>query len=226
MSTGYSPPPLHTSQEQQAIILTESSLDENELLMGDIMQRKDTEIQTNLTNALKKLKLFPIFGDMDMAKISINYFLYLEFFHMTIKIFGQIFLFNLATYLIYLCTHAFCSSEVAENLNICLNFINGAFAFLWFIRARGKEETRLLDEDMLYNFQWSEDLFSVLVEGLPKNVTKEEIKYYFNSIFATQECPIVDIIFVHNYRKYVPLKKQLALARQRLNKYQTKGKKT
>jgi len=53
---------------------------------------KGIELQTQ---ALRKLKLFPIFGDQALAKFSINYFLYLEFFHMGIRTFGSLWIFFL-----------------------------------------------------------------------------------------------------------------------------------
>src|SRR5690348_78734 len=48
---------------------------------------RKTEVKILQKNIMQQLKLFPIFEDEKLAQFSVNYFLYLEFFHMAIRMF-------------------------------------------------------------------------------------------------------------------------------------------
>jgi len=227
----YTPPPQYPNQDQEPINLTESIVqdptpnEDDDLFMKSIMQRKDTQIRSSLINSLKNLKPYPVFGDKEMAKISINYYLYLEFFHVAIRMFGEVFIFSAVAFAFYLLIYAFASEDTIKDVKLCYNLFNGVIAVFLLKRARNKQETRILNEEMLYNFQWSEDLFSVLVEGLPLDVNQDEVNFFFKSIFAkeAQVCRVVDVMFIHNYRELVPLKNKLAQALLKQQKFQTDG---
>ncbi len=105
MTSTYTPPPPIYSQDQEPINLAPETTipnEEDDFFINSVMKRKDTEIRTSLVNSLKKLQVFPVFGDKDMAKISINYFLYLEFFQTAIRMFTSIFVFSFISFFIYM----------------------------------------------------------------------------------------------------------------------------
>ena len=64
---------------------------------------------------------------------------------------------------------------------------------------------------MIYEYQWTEDLFSVLVEGLPLNVTKDEIRDHFNTILTEMKVHGVvrNIIPIQDYSEYNKLKNKI-----------------
>ena len=236
MSTTYTPPPIHPTQDQQPIDLTESSTiqdttaqnhpDDSDLFVNSVMNRKDTAVRNSLANSLKKLKIYPVFGDKEMAQVSINYFLYLEFFHVAIRMFTEVFIISFIIFLIYWCIQAFCDADFAQDFKLFYNLFVGVIAVFVLKRARGKEESRILNEPMIYNLQWSEDLFSVLVKGLPLDVAEEEVKFFFKSVVSDKVCRIVDVMFVHDYKNYVAKKNELAFTRKKKEELEAKGKET
>jgi len=226
----YQPPPINSTEDEQSPNLVDisdakPSLYESTLFMKTVIQRKDTEIRGNLTNTLKNLSIFPVFKDHEIAKLSINYFLYLEFYHVAIRMFQKVFILCFVSFAIYWGVYAFASAEVVQDAKVCLTLFNGLFAVFLLQRARNKEEARILNEEMLYNLQWSEDMFSVLVEGLPLDVTRDEVKFFFKSVLDNDEqvCRIVNIMFLHDYKNYVPMKKKLAEALKTKTDLETKG---
>jgi len=99
-----------------------------------------------------------------------------------------------------------------------------------------REDKRLLNHNVLYNFQWSEDLFSLLLTNIPKQCTKLEVRQYLQGILqkkdASSNATVREIIFVHDYYRFTKLSKRLkkhhdkltALKTQPINKKQTKKK--
>ena len=227
MSNTYTPPSIHSPDQEPINLTSETTIpnEEDDFFINSVMKRKDTEIRTSLVNSLKKLQVFPVFGDKDMAKISINYFLYLEFFQTAIRMFISIFVFSFISFFIYMFVGMFFSPEVAYKVRLVLNPFNGVIAVFLLKRVRRQEDERILNEDMLYNLQWSEDQFSVLVEGLPFDVTQDEITFFFKSVLAEEQqiCRIVDVMFIHNYKTLVPRKNELAMLQKKQKKYETKG---
>ena len=233
MSATYTPPPLHPTEGQEPIELppentiqdtTAQNTDDSDLFMDSVMKRKDTAVRNSLANSLKKLKIYPVFGDKEMAQVSINYFLYLEFFHVAIRMFSEVFMVSIFTFVIYWMIRVFCEPGFANDVKLFFNLFNGVIAVFLLKRARGKEESRILNEPMIYNLQWSEDLFSVLVKGLPLDVTEEEVKFFFKSVLSDKVCRIVDVMFVHDYKNYVAKKNELLETKKKQLQLEAEGK--
>src|SRR5690349_2516814 len=72
--------------------LSNLSLNQAYIRSESFCRKKELIVDESRLKSLRDLKLFPIFGDEEIAKFSINYFLYLEFFHMGIRIFFALFI--------------------------------------------------------------------------------------------------------------------------------------
>ncbi len=219
---------ISSDEELETVIMPPSqapSQDDSLLIIDAIAQRKDTFYLSSLTNSLREIPLFPIFGDLRLAKISVNYFLYLEFFHGIIRIFGYTFLFYVLTFPLSWIIPKIVPDEYAAEAKIDIEIFIIMISLIMLRILPRRELKRIVEEKVLYESQWSEDMFSVLVEGLPLDVTKEEISYYFKSLLSQEydSSRLVDIIYLHDYVKYVPIKKKLEKARKKLKKQNEKG---
>ena len=66
-------------------------------LQEEIPKQKELQI-----NMLRLIKVFPIFENQALAKFSVNYFLYLEFYHMAIRIICKMLAFATIAYTVYM----------------------------------------------------------------------------------------------------------------------------
>ena len=190
---------------------------------------------------VKKLTIFPLFGDPTLAKLSLNYYLYFEFYRSAIRLLIPPLLFSALIYFLFFWAP---SKEVLDS------YKNGSVAFLNFYRMEideetgtaeidgsqtfvvaffgiisnflfvyfwTREKTRMLHIDFLYDNQWSEDLFSLLVEGLPINITQEEVKNHFSMIISNQEIGghIQDVILLQDCYKLDEAQKKLKMLKKR-----------
>ncbi len=180
---------------------------------------------------VREMKLFPIFEDHQLAKSSINYFLYLEFYHIAIRLFVQIFLFSLALELLFFLAVTigiFENTAYAKVIGYAIGGVSNIFLLKYGLK---KEDTRLLDHEVLYNFQWSEDLFSLLLTNIPKKSTKVEIQEFLQDILQKKNAfntNVQDIIFVHDYYRFTQLSKNLKTHHDKLtalNSQQSPSKK-
>lgn len=195
------------------------------LFMSTQFGRRETEIRMSKSSMLRSLNVFPIFGDKKLAEVSVNYYLYLEFFHIAIRLFFQILIFSIIAYILYYITDLLAPKEYEVHINLLFNGLYGVLAVFSLRFWRTKEVNRLLQVDMLYDSQWSEDAFSVLVEGLPLDTTKDEVMAYFNNVLFLQseQKAVVDVIFLHDYKEYMSLKKEQENEREELEELDKKG---
>ena len=196
----------------------------------------------NLSNDEKELanqlKIFPVFGDKTLAKLSLNYYLYFEFYHSAIRLLFPSLIFSVIVYLLCLFAPSlktidnhsrfnnipffyFLRYETLEKeeeneeetgipifiiavLAVITNFL---FVFSWT-----REKRRILKADFLYEDQWSENLFSILVEGLPNDTTSEEIKTHFDMMMLNKkiEGQVQDVILLQDSYEYVEIVKRLS----------------
>ena len=203
----------------------EPSHDDSLYIIDSIAKRKDTLYLGSLVNSLREISLFPIFGDMKLAKISVNYFLYLEFFHGIIRTFGYIFLFFVLTFPLPWLIPKFLPEEYSTSIRVQLEVFFAMIGLIMLKFLTRKELQRLAEEKVLYESQWSEDMFSVLVEGLPLDVTKEEISLHFKSLLSQDyhSARLVDVIYLHDYKRYFPIKKKLEKSCKKLKERNEKG---
>lgn len=194
----------------------------------------DKQENEALLQKIRDMKLFPIFEDHELAKSSINYFLYLEFYHIAIKLFFQILIFSIIVYVSYFLAVVIYPPIDTGFTRVIAYTIGGVTATFIMKYSLRREDKRLLNHNVLYNFQWSEDLFSLLLTNIPKQCTKLEIRQYLQDILqkkdASSNATVREIIFVHDYYRFTKLSKRLkkhhdkltALKTQPINKRQTK----
>jgi len=172
---------------------------------------KEESLNKNTTNILRNFKLFPIFNSQELAKISPNYYLYLEFYNVAIRVFSKVFVISLVSYLAYwiLC-HL---DKEWENKDQMVKSFTGFTLFIcFFVRfALEQENKRILENDQLYDSQWSEEHFALLAEGFPKSVSKQEIKEYFDSLISKERFggSVLDVILIQDYNEYLKVKNEL-----------------
>lgn len=198
-----------------------------------------------------RIKLFPVFGDPNLTQVSLNYYLYFEFYHSILRIFWSCIPFALAIYIywaflrdprsyrevsiLFLQFRLFFFYELDPTLGgtvhpgnsdshaiklavadttgyetadpsgvqtfslvlvaLATNFL---FVFFWT-----REKTRIISNEHLYTNQWSEDLFSVLVRGLPISSTKQSVREHFNDLLeaAGKGGSVQDVILIQDVKE-------------------------
>ena len=173
--------------------------------------RRDSEEEETKMSALRSHSIFPIFNNAELAKLSPNYFLYFQFYHMAIWMLVGVLLFSLLACLVYYSVMYNVSDEDTPKTEAALYCVYIIMVSLVLSKLKALEVKRILKHPLLYDHQWTEDLFSLLVEGLPLDTTKEEISRYFNSLVVGKDISHVvqDIILLQDYRLYVKLKKKI-----------------
>ena len=65
---------------------------------------------------------------------------------------------------------------------------------------RKREETRIISNPMLYDFNWTQDFFSVLIENIPQDATETELRAFFNNLEALKKIQgeVKEIILVQD----------------------------
>lgn len=180
--------------------------------------KRDTEAMKKREKTLKELSLFPIFGDKELAKFSVNYFLYLEFFHMGIRMFFALLIFSGLSYLAYLIVAEYNMTYASTQLSVIAYgaFIIAAGLVLRIVRL--VEEKRVIDNNIFQELQWTEDLFSVRVRNLPKDTSLPDLKQYFEDLLFYKNVKgcVKEIILLQDFYKYTKVKKALAKADEKL----------
>ena len=193
----------HAINPHQENEVTKRSVHMNESTSTIHSDDSPSKIHLKEKALIKKLTILPLFGDPTLAKLSLNYYLYFEFYRATIRLLIPPLLFSGLTYLLFLWIP---SEEVLSSYkNGSLAFLNfykmetdeeagtaesngsqtfvvaffGIISNFLFVYFWTREKTRILHTDFLYDDQWSENLFSLLVEGMPSNVTQEEVRDHF-----------------------------------------------
>ena len=182
--------------------------------------RRDTEARELHIEILKSQNIFPIFKNNALAKFSVNYFFYFEFYRMAIRmLFGTLLFLVICETTIYMIVR-FISSDQALGFNTLLFFLFSTGAGLVFTLLRHLEEKRLLDNPVVYEHQWTEDLFSLLVEGLPRDITNEEIIEHFNTFLTKKHIVgrVQSVIMLQDYSSYNRLKQALLALDAKINK--------
>jgi len=198
-------------QRQETIVDTESGKSSNASSPIKSMSnsaRTDGYFKEFQTNRLRKLKLFPVFGDQELAQISVNYWLYLEFFHMAIKLLFQM----LLLFLILEVIDYYQSVRKIMDVNTIQTVYIG---ILWFAlgllpKLRVMEEKHIINNQALARFQWTEDLFCLLIEDLPIKTTREDIAMYFNSCLPLRITGgyVRKIILIKDFSEFAAIRKK------------------
>jgi len=241
------PLPLASSSIKKSSNLLQSQL------QSQIRQRLASENQKSIqkvyTETEKKeqkgLRVFPIFGDHRLSMFSMNYALYMEFFHILTRILLRLLLFVVFFNAIDIIAKddltegikssvddiaQFCGeiSNVDDRNNcargllfraemydqgvrLIFSVIPSICAAVFFVYIRTKDEKRVINNRMLYEFNWTQDLFSVLVDKLPKGTTADELRAYFNTLPPIQkiEGSVKDVILVQDVTKCHELNKEI-----------------
>ncbi len=168
-----------------------------------------TEKDLQLSN-LRKTRLFPLFEDTEVAKSSINYFLYLEFYNVAISLFIRVFLFSCLAYGVFYLIQKFYYGAPSATFTAVYYSITGIFITFILRYFQKREDERIFNHQFLYEFQWSEDLFSLLIQNLPKDCTKYEIGCFFSNLFSKKVMhgTVIDVIFVQDYLRFSQVYKQ------------------
>ena len=182
------------------------SLSKSSLLMSARVDTDDIEEKIAKLRALPKL---PVFEDHKLARISINYWLYLEVFYIMIRILVKTFFFTLILTIILM------YAEIAEGAKSIIRFV---LIGLFLVGNRFLEQRRLLSEKALYEFQWTENLFCVLIENIPVKTKREELKDFFNSLLPIRLIGgyVKDIILVKDYFRQSQLKEFISVIDKKL----------
>ena len=193
----------------------------------------------------KGLRLFPVFGDHRLSMFSMNYALYMEFFHIMTRILLRLLLFVIFFNLIEFASKEFLAKQVrysyteivalcGEDLstndrNMCAreklfrsemydnavrvlySIVSSIIAACFLVHIRTKDEKRVINNRMLYEFNWTQDLFSVLVDKLPKETTADELRAYFNSLPPIQKIDgsVKDVVLVQDFTRCHEIAKEI-----------------
>jgi len=209
----------------------------------------------------KGLRLFPVFGDHRLSMFSMNYGLYLEFFHIIVRMLGRLFLLVIFFNLIDISTKQFIFTKVSysgpqvlaecksfegeaaddcarefyiiskcyrHSVRIAYTILTCFCAAIFLTVIRRKDEQRVINNRMLYEFNWTQDLFSALVDKVPKQTSSDELRAYFNNLPAIKKIGghIKDIIMVQDYGKCYLISKQIQRAKEQIEKLNEKGQPT
>ena len=187
--------------------------------------RKDTEARGLHSGILRSQKIFPLFENTELAKLSVNYFLYFEFYHMAIRMLTGTLLISLAGYIAYFIGICLAPEGYESEIQPMLAFFFIGFTSTLIIITRYLEINRLSKSPILYEYQWTEDLFSLLVKGLPKDATKDDVINYFNMLLDEYQVSerVKDVIMLQDYKLYMQLKRKLADINKKMIKLNRRG---
>ena len=198
-------------QELEQKLYSESPRRQETIANRNFFARRDTEAQGLHISILRATKIFPIFENQALAKFSVNYFLYLEFYYTAIRFVCFIFLSSALFYAGYIIAIMYFITDRSKDMDAFLNGITYVYTVFVLTYLQSREEKRVLKSPVIYEYQWTENLFSLFSEGFPPNVTKEEIKDYFNKILAEKKVhgEVRNIIFLQDYSTYNKIKKEI-----------------
>lgn len=157
------------------------------------------------------LSTIPFLQDPDISNGPVNYFLYLGFFHMSIRIFFILLAFSIFCNVGYLIAGKYYPSLYSDDTMVFMYslFVICAAFLLRFVR--GREERKLIDHPALLSLPWTQDLFSLLIEGLPADVTKREVAVYFNKILASKNVSgsVKNVLLLQDYYEHTQIKEEI-----------------
>ena len=187
--------------------------------------RRDTEARDFHTKILKSQNFFPVLKNTEFAKLSVNYLLYFEFYHMAIRMLLGIFLVSVIGYATYHIVVPLTHKEYQDIISpiIIIAFI--LFTSIIVVILRHSEFKRIRNNPILHQYLWTEDLFSLMVKQLPTSTTKDEIIDYFNMIVDDLQISgaVKYILVLQDYRLYIQLKTKLLTINTNLEKLTEKG---
>ena len=184
---------------------------------------QEDKMQESSFNTLRSLKLFPIFKNKELAKISPNYYLYLEFYYVAIRVFFKVLVSFIICYLIFLLLIELDSSWESNEYAVVYNSAFGIFMAYLISFTIEYETKRILENDILYDSQWNEGHFALLAENFPKEYTKQEIEAYFNTEIDKGNFGgnVIDVILIQDYSKYLRIKKDIDIVTKKIEKDHT-----
>lgn len=200
-----------------------------------------------------KIRLLPVFEDYTFATFSVNYWLYIEFYHMAVKIMWRLLALVVFLNLLDVFFMGMVIDDINSNLSDaqfdtfcdqfsqynqtttdnCTSFLENMspymnefiqrnlrtlyamgtsiVALIFIVCMRRQEENRIINNPMLYNFNWTQDLFSVLLEEIPLNTTEEELKAYLEEHDSIRMIngKVKEIIMVQDISKCLELEKKI-----------------
>ncbi len=206
----------------------------------------------------KGLRLIPVFGDHKFSMFSMNYGLYLEFFHIIVRMLGRLFLLVIFFNLIDMATKQEIFNRVSyqadEVMSVCSKYegkedicakelyvlskcyrhsVRVVYAIVTSISVaifmaiiRSRDEERVINNRMLYEFNWTQDLFSVLVDKVPKQTSADELRAYFNNLPAIKKVAgqVKDIVMVQDFGKCYLISQQIQKLTEQIEELHEKGK--
>ena len=84
-------------------------------------------------------------------------------------------------------------------------------ALIFVVCMRRREETKVINNPMLYNFNWTQDLFSLLIDQMPSSISEEELKSCLEDFERVKKSHghVKDIIFVQDHYKSAELHEKI-----------------
>ncbi len=182
----------------------------NSYEINPLYARKDQEARDRILSSLRKVKLYPVFNDKNLAKISINYFIYLEGLHMSMKMFALILPIYLIALAIWFILPYFDVSQTDDDWTFYFAGL-GILSSILLKCSQIEQDRQLLGHEFLYDLQWGENQFSLLAEGLPLDTNRKEIKDYFNNVVNKNsfDGKVLDVILLQDYYEYSKLVKTI-----------------
>ena len=169
-------------------------------------QRRET-----YTENVNTMNLYSVFRDGNLEKLPLNQFLYLEFLHMSIRVFVALLIFAglLKEVYAYVTTNVAFMQSVAAQMIATIGYFLSTGLFLRIYREY--QERKLVENSILTELPWTEDLFSLLIEGLPRDSTKKEITNFFNNVLQQEgvQGNVKKLIMLQDYHEYAQVKKNI-----------------
>ena len=214
------------------------------LYSGDILSRHPGEKASNIGQLTEStilvptgLRIFPIFDDKKLTKLSVNYTLYFEIYRVGIWLCSYLLIFSAFIYLTcpsssinydntsspgplqFFIEIMYGSLNESHVLEIFILSLFGIMTNFFFGPFWSHMRNRILKNKSLYKDRWTEDLFSLMVGGL-LNVTQEEIKSHFDILFSSQRVKgsVQDVIFLQDCSSYCTIIETLHNTEQKLAK--------
>ena len=143
-------------QELQQKLYSESPRRQETIVNRNFFARRDTEAQGLHISILRATKIFPIFENQALAKFSVNYFLYLEFYYTAIRFVCFIFLSSTLFYAGYIIAITCFITDFGGDMDAFLNGITYVYTVFVLTYLQSREEKRVLNNPVIYKYQWTE----------------------------------------------------------------------
>jgi len=131
---------------------------------------------------------------------------------MGIRIFASLIIFSGVVYTIYYIVKPYDTYFNSEEYSV-MGY--GAFIFITgvFLRiVRLFEERRILENNTFHDYQWTQDLFSLVFENLPADTKPQSFERYLSNILMVKGIKgrVKEVILIQDYYQYTRLKGQVA----------------